>query len=113
MKLDGMKGVGGTKGSAAIVCSVGRASYCGGMMGIAATVSGTGLSGTGGCSRSRTVESTRSCGPALPLVESNWPATRLPGERWEKSARGSSSAAKSWCATVLAILRPPGSATAT
>jgi hypothetical protein len=113
MKPGGMKGVGGTKGSAAIVCSVGRASYCGGMMGIAATVSGTGLSAAGGCSRSRTVESTRSCGPSLPLVESNWPAMRLPGERWEKSVRGSSSAARIWRATVLAMPWLPGSATAT
>lgn len=80
MKLGGRKGACGKKGSAPSVRSVGRFSYCGGTSGIDATVVGAGVSSTGGGSRSRTVESTRSCGPVLPLVESKAP-TRIPGER--------------------------------
>ncbi len=55
-----------------------------------------GLSAAGGispaCGRSRTVESTRSCGPPF-LEASNAPGRRSPGERSPKSDSGSLSAA--------------------
>jgi hypothetical protein len=76
--------------------STGWVSYCGGTMGIDATASEakakTGLSGLGGMTwgRSRTVESTRSCGP---LIEINTRGPRPPGERSAKRVRGSSNAA--------------------
>ena len=49
------------------------------------------------CGRSRTVESTRSCGPFL--VESNAPGRRSPGDRSEKSESGSCNAA-----TIISLL---------
>ena len=47
---------------------------------------------SGGAGRSRTVESTRSCG--ADLVDSSAPGPRSPGERSEKSESGSLSAAR-------------------
>ena len=84
------------KGGGPKIRSKGWVSYCGGTIGIDATASGaaakTKLSSPGGMTwgRSRTVESTRSCGP---LIEINTRAPRPPGERSAKRVRGSSSAA--------------------
>ena len=69
-----------------------------------------GLSATGGtspaCGRSRTVESTRSCGPPF-LLASNAPGRRSPGERSEKSESGSFSAAMIFSlAALLTASRP-------
>ena len=69
-----------------------------------------GLSAAGGtspaCGRSRTVESTRSCGPPF-LEASNAPGRRSPGERSPKSDSGSLSAAMIFSRlTLLTASRP-------
>ena len=87
------------KGGGPKIRSMGWVSYCGGTIGIDATASGaaakTGLSSPGGMTwgRSRTVESTRSCGPLIGLIEINARAPRPPGERSAKRVRGSCNAA--------------------
>ena len=96
------KGAAGTKG-VPISCSGGSVPPCSPGMGVSvpAGISTTGgmssttagVSPPAGAGRSRTSDSTRSCGPAFPLVGIKGPAPRLPGERSAKSASGSFSAA--------------------
>lgn len=69
--------------------------------------------GMAGGSRSRTVERTRSLGPAPGLVESSVPPPRSPGERAAKSASGSFSAAMRPAPPTLPMAGSPRSATAT
>jgi hypothetical protein len=100
------------KGGGPKIRSTGWVSYCGGTIGIDAAASGaaakTALSSPGGMTwgRSRTVESTRSCGPLIDLIESNARGPRPPGERSAKRARGSCNAAT---ISALATLLKAGS----
>lgn len=70
-----------------------------------------GLSAAGGtspaCGRSRTVESTRSCGRPF-LLASNAPGRRSPGERSAKSESGSFSAAMIFSRLALLTASRPG-----
>ncbi len=102
VKLGVPKGAAGTKG-VPISCSGGSVPPCSPGIGVSVPA---GISTTGGMSsttagvsppasagRSRTSDSTRSCGPALPLMGIKGPGPRLPGERSAKSASGSFNAA--------------------
>ena len=110
VKLGVPKGAAGTKG-VPISCSGGSVPPCSPGAGVSAPA---GISTTGGMSsttacvsppdgagRSRTSDSTRSCGRAFPLVGINGPGPRLPGERSAKSASGSFRAAISTCRPAL------------
>jgi len=87
------------KGGGPTGCSSGRAVVSGRPGGRAAVTGASkiGLATSAGMpansGRSRITDSTRSRGFLLCLRACNAPALRLPGERWEKSARGSFSAA--------------------
>ncbi len=61
------------------------------------------------CGRSRTVESTRSCGPPF-LLASKTPGRRSPGERSEKSESGSLIAAMIFSLATLLMASRPGPA---
>ena len=82
-----------------------------GMSRTAGGVSSSGLAASVGRGRSRTVESTRSCGP-LVLVRCRV-RERLPGERCANNPRGSFNAAMIFFPTAWLKAWPPGSVTAT
>lgn len=85
----------------------------GGMSRTAGGISGKGFSFglSAGDGRSRSVESTRSCGPFV-LVRCK-AAERLPGERCANNERGSFSAPVIFFTIALLMACPPGSVTAT